>query len=155
MTSCSLARNSNKSDGLWWLSFDSSTFPFASGGSSGSGGDEFMMNTLLSIFLRSAANCSVAASVKSSRNVGLLGVLLRRHCSRRRFRTISRLLVTAFASGRIFADSASRFRIDEPAAKHSAPNHNCPARLSWSTSSGNFTRKARWARSSPSSSSII
>lgn len=38
-----------------------------------------------------------------------------------------------FANGRIAALSASRFIIDEPAAKHSAPNHNCPARLSCKT----------------------
>jgi hypothetical protein len=38
--------------------------------------------------------------------------------------------VTAFASGRICSDSVSLFMIEDPAAKHSAPNHNCPAKLS-------------------------
>lgn len=37
----------------------------------------------------------------------------------------------------------------------SAPNHNCPARFSCRTSSGNFTLKSRLARSSPMRSSIM
>ena len=37
----------------------------------------------------------------------------------------------------------------------SAPNHSCPARLSWRTSSGNFTRKSRLALCSEITSSMI
>ena len=45
-------------------------------------------------------------------------------------RTFSRDLVTALARGRIASDSRSLFIMDDPAARHSAPNHSCPARLS-------------------------
>lgn len=50
--------------------------------------------------------------------MGPLGVLLRRQVSRRRLRTVSRLLVTALARGRMAVLSASLFIIDEPAARH-------------------------------------
>ena len=78
-----------------------------------------------------------------------------RACSRRRFLTISNDFVSAFASGLIAELSASRFIIDEPAARHSAPNHNWPAKFSCITSSGNLTRKSRFARLSGISSSMI
>lgn len=76
-------------------------------------------------------------------------------CSLNKFLTISSDLVRAFANGLIAELSASRFMIDEPAARHSAPNQSCPARFSCITSSGNFTLKSRLARLSGIRSSMI
>ena len=48
------------------------------------------------------------------------------------------------------------FMILDPAARHSAPNHSCPPKLSVTISSGNFWRNSRVARPpAPSNSSSI
>ena len=56
--------------------------------------------------------------------------------------TFSRDLVTALASGRMASDSRSLFMMEDPAARHSAPNQSCPARLSVMMSSAKG-RKAK------------
>lgn len=63
MTSCSLARNSNRSAGSGSLGL-SVELAAGSGGSSGSGGDELITKTLFSIWRRSAAKlvCSWSAT---------------------------------------------------------------------------------------------
>lgn len=76
-------------------------------------------------------------------------------CSLSKFLTMSKDFVKALANGLMAELSASLFMIEEPAAKHSAPNHSWPARFSCITSSGNFTLKSRFALLSGISSSII
>ena len=58
-------------------------------------------------------------------------------CSRNKDRTFSNDFVTAFAKGLIASLSDSLFMMEEPAAKHSAPNQSWPAKLSVMMSSEN------------------